>query len=214
MGAEDYFACIIPQLYMLGSEEGLNFYRTLYGEVKARVENGVGVMSNEQYRLIFSGIPPWFNLGIFNYLQGLGAISAYETCYHPGPPVHIELEDPIEGLAQRMWKKACWSHGGGAEAWPEMCDPGIMLGVGSTELKQVVKDYAIDGVLMHRTRSCRAISWGQIHHRNVLEDLGIPTLIFESDMADPRAWSDSRFKTQIEPFMESVALSKANTKAQ
>jgi benzoyl-CoA reductase/2-hydroxyglutaryl-CoA dehydratase subunit BcrC/BadD/HgdB len=212
MGAEDYFSCIIPQLYMLGSEEGLNFYRTLYREVKERVDKGLGVMAQEKYRLIFSGIPPWFNLGIFSYLQRLGAISAFETCYHPGPPVDVDLSDPVEGLARRIWKKACWAHRGGAEAMPEMCDPGIFIGVGSTLLRQLLKDYAIDGVVMHRTRSCRAVSWGQVHSRNILEELGIPALIFESDMADPRAWSDSRFKSMIEPFIESVALSKDDRK--
>ncbi|MBW1819169.1 MAG: 2-hydroxyacyl-CoA dehydratase [Deltaproteobacteria bacterium] len=213
MGPTDYFSCIIPQLYMLGKEEALEFYRKLHDEVKKRVDQGTGGIADEKYRLIFSGIPPWYNLGIFNYLEGMGAVSVFETCYYPGPSVDVDLDDPVEGLAQRIWQKACWYHRGGAEATPELCDPGIMLGVGSRFLRQSVEDYAIDGVLMHRTRSCRAVSWGQIHNRNILEELGIPALIFESDMADPRAWSDSRFKSQIEPFIESVAQNKSDIRA-
>jgi len=211
MGAADYFSSIIPQMYMLGKEEALDFYQNLYHEMEDRVEKGIGVITEEKYRLFFAGIPPWYNLGIFNYLESLGAVSVFESCYYPGPPVEIDLDDPIEGLAQRIWKKACWYHKSGAEATPEMCDPGIMLGVGSQFLVQLIKEYAIDGALMHRTRSCRAISWGQIHYRNIFENKEIPALIFESDMADPRAWSDSRVKSQIEPFMESVAQAKACT---
>jgi benzoyl-CoA reductase/2-hydroxyglutaryl-CoA dehydratase subunit BcrC/BadD/HgdB len=213
MGAEDYFSCIIPQLFMLGTEEALHFYRTLYQEVKDRVDRGVGVLAREEYRMIFEGIPPWYNLGLFNYLESLGAISVFETCYYPGPPVDIDLRDPVAGLAERIWKKACWYQKCGAEASPEMCDPGIMVGVGSAYLKQLAREYGIDGALMHRTRSCRAVSWGQIHHRNILEEKGIPSLIFESDMGDPRAWSDSRIKAQLEPFIESMATSKSERRA-
>lgn len=206
MGTEDYLSCIIPQLYMLGNQEALDFYKAVYKETRERAEKGVGVIQEEKYRLFFAGIPPWYNLGLFNYLESLGAIGVFESCYFPGPPVDVDLQDPLEGLARRIWEKACRYQRRGAEAMPEMCDPGIMEGIGSRYLVQVVEEYGIDGAIMHRTRSCRAISWGQVHFQNILEKQGVPTIIFESDMADPRAWSDSRIKSMIEPFIESMEL--------
>jgi len=204
MGSEDYFSCIIAQLYMLGSGEALDFFRKVYEEVKARVKKGIGVIADEKYRLHFEGIPPWYNLGFFNYLETMGAIGVFESTYYPGPPVEIDLADPIEGLVQRIWKKACWTHSCGGEAVPEMCNPGTQQVIGSKFLVRSVREWGVDGAIMHRTRSCRAVSWGQTHYRNILEKEGVPTLMFESDMADPRSWSDSRVKAMMEPFIETL----------
>jgi len=41
-----------------------------------------------------------------------------------------------------------------------------------------------------------------------LEKVGIQTLIFESDMADPRAWSDTQIKAQFTEFLETLAAAK------
>ena len=208
MGAEDYFACIIPALYLLGKEEGLDFYEKLYHEVGERVRNGVGVISDERYRLAFFGIPLWFNLGIFNYLESLGAIVVFEQPYYVGPFVEIDLEDPFEGLVQRIWKKACWNHQTGVEAKPEISNPSSMVAVGSKFIVQLIGGHSIDGALFHRSHTCRATSWGQVHYQRIMENEGIPTHIFESDMADPRAWSDARIKSQLEAFIETVEQSK------
>jgi benzoyl-CoA reductase/2-hydroxyglutaryl-CoA dehydratase subunit BcrC/BadD/HgdB len=75
-------------------------------------------------------------------------------------------------------------------------------------LLRLIKEYDVDGVILHRTRSCRPWSWGQVHYRTLLEKEGIPALIFESDMADVRTWSDSKVKAQVEPFIEIIAQLK------
>lgn len=209
MGAEDYFSAIIPQLFMLGEEETIDFYRSIHSEVKNRVEKGIGVISDEKYRLMWGGLPPWFNLGLFNYLESLGAVVVVESTYHVGAPVEIDLDDPLEGLVQRTWKKACWQHRNRTEVMPEICNPAVYGGAGSKLLLRWVKEYALDGALMHRTRSCRASSIGHIHVSNVLQKVGINSLILESDMADPRTWSDEKIKSQVETFLENVEAAKS-----
>ena len=71
-----------------------------------------------------------------------------------------------------------------------------------------MKDYRLDGAVMHRTRSCRAVSWGQVHIKNQLAEEGVPSLIIESDMADPRSWSQSVIMGQIRGFLGAVEGSK------
>jgi len=208
MGSEDYFSCVIPQMFMLGKEEALTFFEKVYDEVKDRVDRGVGVLKDEKYRLAFYGLPPWHNLGFFNYLESLGAITVFEGAYYIGPPVDIDLDDPLEGLAERIWQNACWHHRTSAEAMPEICNPALQQGIGSKLLLRLIKEYDVDGVILHRTRSCRPWSWGQVHYRTLLEKEGIPALIFESDMTDVRMWSDSKVKAQVEPFIETVAQLK------
>jgi benzoyl-CoA reductase/2-hydroxyglutaryl-CoA dehydratase subunit BcrC/BadD/HgdB len=79
-------------------------------------------------------------------------------------------------------------------------------------IRDWVREYRLDGALMHSTRSCRSGSFGEIHSRNVLNDIGIPSLIFESDMADPRLWADAHIKMQMNAFIETMAARKEQRK--
>lgn len=207
MGAEDRFSAIVPQMYMLGSEEAVNFYQALYKEVKHRVDHGIGVLPRERelYRLIWVGVPPWFNLGLFNYFESLGAIFVAEAIYYVAP-VELDLSDPVEALAQRAWKKGRELHQFGSEAAFDVCSLGMtgsLRGLGL--IRQWIRDFKVDGVVMHRARSCRAGSFGEQHIKNQLEKDGIPSLIFESDIGDPRSWSDYQIKTRIQAFIETLA---------
>lgn len=204
MGAEDYFSCIIPQMFMLGEEETVGFFQAIHDEVKQRVEQGKGVIENEKYRLFWTGLPPWFNLGLFNYLESLGAIVVAEASYYCAPPVEVDNSDPLEALVQRAWKTACWHQQNGNEIMPEVCNPAIFGFVGTQKLVDWIDEYHLTGALMNRTSSCRATCIGQVHHKNVFREKGIPSLIIESDMADPRRWSDAKIKAQIEAFLENI----------
>lgn len=205
MGAEDYFTAIIPQMYMLGTDEALTFYTLLKAEVEERVKQGIGVISKEKYRFMWMGLPPWFNLGLFNYLESLGAIIPIVSTYYVGKPYEWDPEEPIEALVQRTWQKAVWYHDRRNEAVAEICNQAIAASSITTGVvEDWVKKYHLDGAIMHRSKSCRALSIGQVYYKEVLKDMGIKSLIFESDMADPRAWSDAKIKGLIEAFLESI----------
>jgi len=207
MPSEDQFACIIPQLYMLGSPEAVDFYQRLYDEVKYRVDHKIGVIPNEKYRLLWMGIPTWFNMGIFNYFESLGAVSAMETTYYVYPPVTADPSRPVEALAEIYWKRNRQLHDLGAEVTPESGTPaGLVL--------EFIREYKLDGVVMHATRSCRAIAFGQAHTRKRLQkELDVPVVAIESDMADPRTWSDALIKMQLNAFIETMASKKAGAAA-
>jgi len=209
MGSTDYFSAIIPQMYMVGEAEAVDFYKEMYHEVKSRVDNKVGIAEHEKLRLVWFGLPPWFNLGLFNYLESLGAVFPLESTYNVGDCFEVELKDPLEALVQRTWQRAVRMHDYGAEVMPELCNPAVFGGFyGSRLLDEVVRDYSLDGAVMHLTRSCRAVSFGEVHTKNRLAELGIPSLIFESDMADPRLWSDAQIKTRLHAFLETAEKAK------
>lgn len=205
MGATDYFHAIIPQMYLVGEQEAVDFYREMYEEVKDRVERNVGIVEEEKYRLIWFGLPPWFNMGIFNYLESLGAVFAYESTYNVGDYFEVDLSDPLEAIVRRTWQRALKMHEYGAETMPELCNPAVFGGFsGSSLLNELVDEFSLTGAIMHLTRSCRAVSFGEVHTKNRLAKIGIPSLIFESDMADPRLWSDSQIKTRLHAFLETM----------
>jgi len=96
-------------------------------------------------------------------------------------------------------------HEFGAEAMPELCNPAVFGGfVGSSLLEELTRDFSLTGAVMHLTRSCRAVSFGEVHTRNRFAKIGLPSLIFESDMADPRLWSDAQIKTRLHAFLETM----------
>jgi len=205
MGSTDYFSAIIPQMYMVGDQEAVDFYREMYQEVKERAENKQGLVEEEKYRLIWFGLPPWYNLGMFNYLESLGAVVAYESTYNVGTWIELDLSDPLEAMVQRTWKRTKEAFRYGAETMPETCNPAVFGGfTGSNFLGEVAREFQLNGAIMHLTRSCRVMSFGQIHTKNRLAELGVPALLFESDMADPRHWSDAQAKNRINAFLETI----------
>ena len=209
MGSEDFFTgAVVPLLFMLGEPEATEYFRCLRDEVRDRVARGAGVIPDERYRFLWMGLPPWYNLGFFNAVGELGAVFPIETVYYVGAPVEIDLSDPLEALVERSWKRATWIHDWGAEVIPENCSPSGFSAPGTRLIRQWVKDYRLDGAVMHRTRSCRAVSWGQVHIKNQLAEEGVPSLIFESDMADPRSWSQSVIMGQVRGFLGAVEASK------
>jgi len=205
MGSTDYFSAIIPQMYMVGEQEAVDFYREMYEEVKEKTKKREGIVDEEKYRLIWFGLPPWYNLGMFNYLEEHGAVVVYESTYNVGEWIDLDPDDPLEALVQRTWERTALMHRYGTETMPELCNPAVFGGfTGSRLLNELKEEYQLDGAIMHQTRSCRVMSFGQIHTRNRLSELGIPSLIFESDMADPRHWSDAQVKNRVHAFLETI----------
>ena len=205
MSAEDFFyACVVPLMFMGGDPEVVNFLTILRAEVADRVKRGIGVIENERYRLLFMGIPPWYNLGFFNRLNELGVVFPVEAGYYQGQPVELDLSDPVEALVQRSWKRSELTRKWGAEINPDNLMPSNLSFPGTRMMTSWVKKFKLDGVIQHRTRSCRAASWGQAHMKDLFAKEGIPTLTIESDMGDPRSWNQAAIMGQVRGLLGSI----------
>jgi benzoyl-CoA reductase/2-hydroxyglutaryl-CoA dehydratase subunit BcrC/BadD/HgdB len=66
----------------------------------------------------------------------------------------------------------------------------------------LVTDYSVDGVIFHANRSCRRSLAGIFPSRNELFKKGIPSIIIESDMANPSYFSREQVKLRIEAFRD------------
>ncbi|MBW2092747.1 MAG: 2-hydroxyacyl-CoA dehydratase, partial [Deltaproteobacteria bacterium] len=185
--------------YLLGELAALDFYRELYDALKERVDNKVGVIKNEKYRLLWGGgLPPWHTLSIFNYFEGLGAIFTIETSYHPPEPVEPVGKDvhPLERLASRFLTRVMRSQ------------ERAQKGCGDSRVQQILdllEEYKNVGMMMHQARSCRAMSLGQIHFKNMVQEhIKVPTMFMESDIVDVRDYSEAQTKMQVNAFMDAV----------
>jgi len=208
MPAEDTFNCFVPAYFMSGSVEALEFYQGLYDEVKQRVDNKVGIIPEEKYRLIWGGgIPPWHTMDIFNYVEERGAVFVYQTSYQPFAPV--ELPDSITDPLMRMFmsrSRPAAAHIARQQGIKQS-DLGGLSGLFSSVA--LVKPFHAQGVVMSMLRSCRAATIGQIHQRRLLEESSsVPVLILESDMGDVRDHSEAEWKMKLDAFFETIEARK------
>ena len=72
-------------------------------------------------------------------------------------------------------------------------------------LAQQIRDYSADGVVFHGIKSCRFVSSGMADTREyITRRLEVPSLYIESDLIDPRYWSDAQIKNRVDAFFEAL----------
>jgi benzoyl-CoA reductase/2-hydroxyglutaryl-CoA dehydratase subunit BcrC/BadD/HgdB len=192
MGSADAFTALWPLNFIRGSKECDDFYDSLLKELKERVNQGIGVVPEEKFRLMWTGLPFWYNMRLLNYPEDFGGVVVIEGMvlfphrYTVLPP---QDEDPIKDLALTITRQ---------RQWP--------AGIGDTidTVSQVVRDYKLEGVVVTFNPSCRLSYIPQQELVNGLTKLGIPSLALECDMADERTYSEGQVKTRMEAFFESL----------
>lgn len=71
------------------------------------------------------------------------------------------------------------------------------------QLVQLIGDYQADGFVMHSNRSCKPYSLVQeVIRRRVMMETGVPGLMIEADMADPRAYAEEPIRNRVQAFLE------------
>lgn len=192
-------ASFFPLVVMPGKKQGIRFFEKIRSDIRQRVESGEGTLSGgkERYRLLFEGIPFWYRMRFMYDLAKYNAVVTYEPytfSFAPRKPVGRDYADTLREVA-RIMMDLPYSYN---------------LEKRIEYFTQAVRDYRIDGVILHENLSCRPSSAGMIDLKNALRDnCGIPVLILQCDMNDPRAYSDAQMKTRIESFIE---LMKKNEK--
>ena len=74
-------------------------------------------------------------------------------------------------------------------------------------VESLVSEYAIDGVICHANRSCRRALADIVPLRKRLSKRNIPSIIVESDMANPDFYSKEQVSLRIESFRETLRAS-------
>lgn len=181
-----------------GTVEGVEFMRKLEEDVRAKVARGEGRVPEERFRLLFSGTPCYVSMrrlvelfetwgGVFAYSDYLtfaaGGMDAADLLYDTSRPLESMAE--VTALAaQRGLSNQFFAH---------------------ERMEKQIKDYGVDGVVFHGIKSCRFVSAGMADTRDYIsKKLNIPTLYIESDLIDPRYWSDAQIKNRVDAFFEAL----------
>ncbi|MBL7125491.1 MAG: 2-hydroxyacyl-CoA dehydratase [Dehalococcoidales bacterium] len=208
MGTGDAMNTMVPMVFMMGTQEAYNFFKDLYDELKYKIDNKIGVVPDEKYRLMWGGgLPSWFALGDFNYFNSKGAVFPVETTYRLLEPVYKldlpKVSDPLEHLAWR-WVKY-WTYRYDKAKKRPGSHPDI------EHLIEYIEDYKIDGVVMHEAFSCRSwhpgLIWQLNHLKKVYGD--IPSLILESDIVDISSYNEADTRARIDAFIDTLEAVKS-----
>jgi benzoyl-CoA reductase subunit B len=77
------------------------------------------------------------------------------------------------------------------------------------QLRQYVEEWNADALVIHSVKSCRLFSAGQGDMREYFsKELGVPTLLIESDLEDPRYFSEAQMRNRIDAFFEALEHKK------
>ena len=178
-----------------GTQIAVDFLTKVRDEVRERAEKKIGMIEKEKIRLFWDNIPLWYNMGLFNYFEKMGGVMVAET-YSAAWSLRLDPDHPVESLARKSLM-----------SYP------LVSCVSINRRKEMVlkacREYAIDGAILHRNKSCAPITLGQMDIKRALEEeLEIPSLIVDADHMDHRNFSAAQFETRADAFMEMLLEKK------
>jgi benzoyl-CoA reductase subunit B len=181
-----------------GTEEGLEYYRTLRREIEGRLEAGLGPitpdgpLTKEKYRLVVEGPPNWTSFRefwkMFHEEDAVVVASTYTKVggLYDGGFRH-DPDHPLETLAD--YCLGCYTNLG----LPTRVDL----------IERYIREYSADGFLINSVKSCNSFSVGQLLMlRQIEERTGIAGTFIESDLVDPRYFSAANIKNRLESYLQ------------
>ena len=184
---------IAPVNFLPGNQEIVDYFTIKRDEIQERVNNGIGSVPVEKYRLFWDGIMNWNKIGWLS-----DKMAGYDACMVAGRYTHmgfwhetevIDLSDPLDGMAQNYLTCPI------SISAPQMIDKVI----------EHCEFYEIDGLVLHGARTCRAFSYPQFMLAEaVTKRLGIQTCMFEGDMVDESYYKDEIVNSRVEAMLEAI----------
>ena len=199
MSVFDHFISLGPSHSQRGKKESVEYWKRLEAEVKERVDNGIGVIKNEKFRLYWHNLPIWFKVGrLSEVLAKHGAVlvaaSYTHELFYSHEPEKIDPEDPLTSLAAE-------------EAWQSWLAADVIQG--AKQVQKEIEDYSIDGMIMCSHRTCQPADIGEYDIIDIIgRRLGIPGIVIDADPTDPAFYSDAQTETRLQAFIETLEARK------
>ena len=183
-----------------GTQDAIDYYRTLRAEIDERVAAGLGPLNpegveiKERYRLVVEGPPNWTSFREFwkmFYDEGAVVVASSYTkvggLYDQG--FRHDPSRPLETLAD--YCLGCYTN--------------LNLPSRVAMLERYVRDYQADGVLINSVKSCNSFAAGQLLILRELEKrTGKAATFIETDLVDPRYFSAANVKNRIESYLQMI----------
>jgi benzoyl-CoA reductase subunit B len=183
-----------------GTQEGVDYYRTLRAEIEERAAAGLGPvtpegpLNDQKYRLVVEGPPNWTHFRDFwKMFADERAVVVASTYTKVGGTYDFGFRhnpaDPLGTLAD--YCSGCYTN--------------LNLPARVDMLVRYIHEYEADGFLINSVKSCNSFSAGQLMIlREVEKRTGIPGAFIESDLVDPRYFSAANIKNRLESYFQMI----------
>jgi benzoyl-CoA reductase subunit B len=189
-------ATMMAPLYCLrGTEEAVRFFHVAYTELSEKAARGLGPLPEEKIRYVIEGPPPWPYLRQFRELfSRWGAVAVASTYSTVGGLWEFgfkhDPQHPFESVARHMLLE-------------NVCNRNFLQRY--QQIWRYAEEWNADALVIHSVKSCRLFSAGQGDMReHFTRDRNLPTLLIESDLEDPRYYSQAQLQNRIDAFFESI----------
>lgn len=171
-----------------GTIEGRDLFKKWHDELKEKAEKGLGPWrdAEEKYRVMWDGIACWPHLSsTYKVLKNNGINMVTST--YPDSWYIVYEENDLDGMAKAYSSNYVNRN----------------LDFGVDNITKIVRDFDLDGIIYHSNRSCKLMDFRQFEvQRRVEEATGVPSVIFDGDQTDPRAFSLAQYETRVQALVE------------
>jgi len=179
-----------PAVVLRGTQEACDYYRVLEAELQARVRAGTGALPRERFRIYWDGMPVWGRLrdlgALFARLETSVVASTYCNSWVFDA---LDPRDPLRSMAQASLELFIARAEGPKHRY----------------LEAMVREFSVDGVLFHDSRTCPNNSNARFGlPQRLRRATGTPVLVIDGDLNDLRCFSDEQAHTNIEGFVEQL----------
>lgn len=204
---------MMPAVSLKGTKEAVDFYHMLLDELEERVKKGIAAVPEEKVRLLWDNIPMWYYMQIFNYVEQKGAVvvvSPYVLGFGGGNLAQAGISPEAEALVAQSEPTSI------QEAIHEVAKEYLRsslrhnLPAKTRQFSQIVRDYSVDGCLIHSNAGCKNLSCARLDLvRSVEQDTGVPCMVFQASNADPRDFNEEDTLAKVDRFLDELMESKA-----
>lgn len=197
------------------SKEVADFYEyDLKPEVEDRVRNKIAAVATERFRVIHDGQPPWSFLKLFRYLEqyGVVCVGSFYTFTLMGSwdfkDGRLTPPKPVDKSTLKTREDAAMAMARWRVTTNQMLNPFHVAWPKIEIMLSIVRDWKAQGAIVHYNRGCEGLSMHVAECRLALSKAGIPTCVYEGNMADDREFDEVAAMNRIDAFMESLGLQK------
>jgi benzoyl-CoA reductase/2-hydroxyglutaryl-CoA dehydratase subunit BcrC/BadD/HgdB len=209
----------LPLITYAYSKGTADYMEMLYHEMQERVKNKISGAPFEKKRLAHEGLHPLYRPDLLRWPEEYGAafnqgefMMAFGTFRFTADGHRIAGQTLEErGIVLKNREDALC-------ALVEQRYPAEEEGVDydSQERRllhflQMVKDWHIDGIMMHLARRCAALCMGIYTRIGDIRQAGIPLATYEASEGDPKEWNEARVRDDFTRFFESLGLTKISS---
>jgi benzoyl-CoA reductase/2-hydroxyglutaryl-CoA dehydratase subunit BcrC/BadD/HgdB len=179
-----------PAVVLRGEQRAVDYYETLVAELEERIAQGVAAIDDEKHRIYWEGMPIWGKLREHaEQFMGLGSCVVASTYCNSWIFEDLDGKDPFRSMAMAYTALFITR----SEEFKEKY------------LERMVKDYRVNGILFHDSKTCPNNSNCRYGMQERLRNkLGVPTLTINGDLNDLRCYSEEQARTNIDAFVEQL----------